>query len=164
MDCEHARKQIHLYLDNQLTTLEVGDLEKHLNKCEECRKELVIWQKLIGAIQDGTVLESPTGFMESFIQSLPNHASRAGSYNSILFWLGQLCLVMAIFVLCWFFRGKIFHFSYSFTSLLVANFNGFWGAILNPYLWGMLLWIIIGCGATIAGILTSWILSRSIKI
>ena len=41
MSCKVPKEQTHAYLDSQLTSAAVGELEEHLSICDNCREEMV---------------------------------------------------------------------------------------------------------------------------
>jgi anti-sigma factor RsiW len=133
MDCERVRERIHLYLDDRLSTPEADELKSHITRCEECQKELIVWEKLTRAVQNGPVVDPPTDFTENLKLSLPKHTYGASIYTLIL-WISPLLIVAALFALFWTFRSDIF--------TAIASFQ----------LWKTLLWASVGCTATMIGV------------
>ena len=45
-ECQNIREYIEDYLEGRLSAQEAAEIEKHLDSCSECQKELKQWQKL----------------------------------------------------------------------------------------------------------------------
>jgi len=164
MKCQQAKKQIHLYLDEQLTA--VDKLLEHISSCEECRKELAFWQKLTSAIQTGTIQKEPDDFTENLMKSLPDQTSKHHRYGYIVFVVGLLFAATTILYSGWFFRDAIADIALSFAAFVkdvipasisnfgqwfkktVNNMDGSFDNIANLRSWYFVLWIIIVCVIT----------------
>ena len=46
MRCHDARKQLQLYIDNQLTMNQVRELEGHIAQCDACNRELYLLEEI----------------------------------------------------------------------------------------------------------------------
>lgn len=46
MRCHDARKQLHFYIDNQLTMNQVRELEGHIAQCDACYRELYLLEEV----------------------------------------------------------------------------------------------------------------------
>ena len=164
MKCQQAKKQIHLYLDEQL--IATDKLLEHISSCEECRKELAFWQKLTSAIQTGTIQKEPDDFTENLMKSLPYQTSKHRRYGYIVFVVRLLFFATTIFYSGWFFRDAIADVALSLAAFvenaipsLISNFgqwfkrtanntDRFSDNIANFRLWYFALWIIIVCVIT----------------
>ncbi len=140
MDCERVRERIHLYLDDQLSIPEGDELRSHITTCEECQKEVIVWERLKRALQDSPLVDPPTDFSEKLKLSLPKNAYGTSIYTRIL-WISPFLILATLFALFWVFRSDIF------------------AAIASFQLWKTLLWVSMGCAATVIGVQIAVIMS-----
>ncbi len=51
MRCHDARKQLQLYIDNQLTMNQVRELEGHIAQCDACSRELSLLEEITSSLR-----------------------------------------------------------------------------------------------------------------
>jgi len=147
MECERVKEKIHLYFDKQMTEPEAKDVEDHLRECEECQKELHIWDSITSAIQDIPMIEPSSSFVKNLVNSLPDTKFGVNTHSHIILWIGQFCMGIFLFALCWIFRDGVYQFIH-FWGMHISNI--LFGAMLNLQVWKTVLWIAVGFVITIA--------------
>ena len=168
MNCKQAQKQIHLYLDEQLSPSAADKLSGHISICEGCRQELTFWRNLTSAIQTGSLQKEPDDYTEDLMTSLPDQIPEPHRYGYIAFAAGLLFAATTIFCLAWFFSNAIAAFALSSAAFLedvilssissfsqwfkhgAKNTDGFFDKIDNFRLWYLAFWVIIVCGIATA--------------
>jgi anti-sigma factor RsiW len=59
IECSHIRERLSAYLDGETPAAETESLERHLQVCPECRRELAALRRLTAALADLTVPVPP---------------------------------------------------------------------------------------------------------
>lgn len=70
MNCNEVRELLSLYIDDELDENEKLLVEQHLQICEECRKELEEYKKIIQALQEIPDEEPPLGYCKRLHEKL----------------------------------------------------------------------------------------------
>lgn len=91
MNCNEIKDMISLYIDRELEDEEKLLFEKHIEQCENCKKEFEEYKKIINMLQNLTEEEPPKGYCKRLhekllnvkLQSKANTRSRWIKYSSI---------------------------------------------------------------------------------
>ena len=62
MNCVKATRQLHFYLDQQLTLEEMRQLEMHISSCQSCRHELRLLEEIDATLKDFVLISEPVEF------------------------------------------------------------------------------------------------------
>lgn len=69
MDCNGCREQLNAYLDKELTAVDQAQVEEHLCRCEQCRRELCQIEK-VREVVSHLQIQAPSDFANQVIQQL----------------------------------------------------------------------------------------------
>ena len=64
MRCHDARKQLQLYIDNQLTMNQVRELEGHIAQCGACSRELSYLEEITSSLRQLQLVDEEGGNIE----------------------------------------------------------------------------------------------------
>ncbi len=70
MKCDEISDKLSLYIDNELSSEEMQQVEDHLNSCENCQKNLDDYKKLISVLQSLPEEEPPEGYCKRLHEKL----------------------------------------------------------------------------------------------
>lgn len=84
MDCVKIRKLLSAYMDRDLDRGTYQSVEMHLEKCEECREELLSLKDMIAELKSLDNLEAPEGFIRK-VQEQIEHPSWSDTIRWALF-------------------------------------------------------------------------------
>ncbi len=70
MNCKKIKKLLKLYIDNTLTFGEKQIVEKHLEKCSECRAELKSLSAMVRLIKSLPEVSTPPNFTENLMSKI----------------------------------------------------------------------------------------------
>lgn len=90
MDCKHANTLMMQYIDDDLNEADAVKLNKHLQNCEICKKEFIVYEMLGNEFdsfrEESILIEAPVGFeikvMEKVRLITPEYA-KAPSLDSL---------------------------------------------------------------------------------
>jgi predicted anti-sigma-YlaC factor YlaD len=86
MNCNEISDKLSLYIDDELSSEEMKQVEEHLNSCENCQKVLDEYRNLISVLKNLPEEEPPLEkifFLETFRNTRPQEK---GSKLAILFY------------------------------------------------------------------------------
>ncbi|WP_313341445.1 DUF4349 domain-containing protein [Sedimentibacter sp.] len=72
MNCDEVRNLLFSYIDNETDEDEKLLIEEHINNCDECKKELEEYKKIIKALNDLPDEEPPAGYCKRLHEKLLN--------------------------------------------------------------------------------------------
>lgn len=72
MNCDEVRNLLSSYLDNETDEDEKLLIEEHINNCDECKKELEEYKKIIKALNELPDEEPPSGYCKRLHEKLLN--------------------------------------------------------------------------------------------
>ncbi len=72
MNCDEVRNLIFSYIDNEADEDEKLLIEEHIENCDECKKELEEYRKIIKALNDLPDEEPPAGYCKRLHEKLLN--------------------------------------------------------------------------------------------
>ena len=70
MDCEKYYELISLYIDGMLSGKQLKELEKHIEKCRQCREEVSILQKISKDMVDLEQITLPDNFHKELMEKI----------------------------------------------------------------------------------------------
>jgi len=70
MNCNEIKDMLPLYIDGELEDTEKKLVEEHIEKCENCKKELEEYKKIIYMLQNMTEEEPPKGYCKRLHEKL----------------------------------------------------------------------------------------------
>lgn len=70
MNCNEIKDMLPLYIDDELDDKEKKLVEEHIEKCENCKKELEEYKKIIYMLQNMTEEEPPKGYCKRLHEKL----------------------------------------------------------------------------------------------
>ncbi|PRO67160.1 zf-HC2 domain-containing protein [Alkalicoccus urumqiensis] len=77
MACSREQRTlIDTYLDEEMTTREAEQLERHLQECPECRSYVDECSTAVARLRSMARLEAPAGFTDQVMKSLPKQPKR----------------------------------------------------------------------------------------
>lgn len=86
MDCNDIKDMLSLYIDGELDDEEKLLLEEHIEGCDDCRKELEEYRKIIGMLSSLTDEEPPKGYCKRLHEKLVK-AKAERPANKRVIWL-----------------------------------------------------------------------------
>jgi anti-sigma factor RsiW len=70
MNCNEISDKLSLYIDDELSSEEMKQVEEHLNSCENCQKVLDEYRNLISVLKNLPEEEPPEGYCERLHEKL----------------------------------------------------------------------------------------------
>ncbi len=95
MDCGRAEELLSAYLDNEISTSDLIELENHLEKCDRCRNELDQYRKLKNSSSQIKLADPPGDSMEHYWVNISSRLSRG--FGWIFFIAGSAILFVYAF-------------------------------------------------------------------
>jgi len=77
MNCNEISDKLSLYIDDELSSEEMKQVEEHLNSCENCQKVLDEYRNLISVLKNLPEEEPPEGYCERLHEKLLATGSQA---------------------------------------------------------------------------------------
>jgi len=70
MDCKAAAPMLHAYVDGELDRAAVDEIEEHLERCEQCARELASLQALRNVVREGTPRHAAPASLRAQLQAI----------------------------------------------------------------------------------------------
>lgn len=75
MNCEQAARQIHDYLDEDISQHDEQELKKHLLQCMDCKRRFHSLQQTIAIVQSASHIYAPHDFTDRVLAALPKETA-----------------------------------------------------------------------------------------
>ena len=98
MRCHDARKQLQLYIDNQLTMNQVRELEGHIAQCDACSRELSFLEEVTSSLRQLQSVAEPADMTMLIMQRVANSPQRHTDGRFSL-WRPSLAELLTVVVL-----------------------------------------------------------------
>ncbi len=99
MRCKDVKKLISLYIDGELSFEKRIKLERHINNCPFCRRELEDLKIIIKEIHNLPKIEPPINFIDNLWYRYQEERTVQRNYKRIFFILGLTFALIFIFLL-----------------------------------------------------------------
>lgn len=99
MKCKDAKKLISLYIDGELSFEKRIKLEKHINSCFSCRRELEDLKIMIREIHNLPKIEPLINFTDNLWYRYQEEKTAQRNYKKVFFILGLTFTLIFIFLL-----------------------------------------------------------------
>jgi anti-sigma factor RsiW/uncharacterized protein YdcH (DUF465 family) len=94
--CSEIRENLSLYIDDELSADERSMLEKHIDACAACRRELDEIVRIVGLCRDMQEVELPENFRDELHKKLVDAAEENTAKSSVLRRIGYLKIFSSI--------------------------------------------------------------------
>lgn len=74
MSCEKIKDRIWFYLEQEITAEEAAEIEKHLEVCDDCRREMELQQEIMESLHQLPEEELPEGYHGELMEKLRSEA------------------------------------------------------------------------------------------
>jgi len=98
MRCHDARKQLQLYIDNQLTMNQVRELEGHIAQCDACSRELSFLEEVTSSLRQLQLVAEPADMTMLIMQRVAISPQRYTDRQFSL-WRPSLAELLTVVVL-----------------------------------------------------------------
>ena len=72
MNCEKANELMMEIIDNKISKDEYLLFEKHLEQCENCKKDFLMYQQILEEFNEIEILEAPENFEQNIMEKIEN--------------------------------------------------------------------------------------------
>lgn len=98
MRCLDARKQLHLYIDNQLAMNQVRELEGHITQCDACQRELYLLEEVTSSLRQLRPVAEPADMTMLIMQRVAMSPQRHTDHQFSL-WRPSIAELVAVVIL-----------------------------------------------------------------
>lgn len=129
MSCDKYKDLLMGYLDDEISAQEKIEIDKHLDECDECTKELTDFKNLKSITDDISLYEPEDKVFEQYWSSIYNRIERSIGWiilsvsgMLLLFYTGFMIIedIIKDPALSWVFKGALIAFIAALSILLVS--------------------------------------------